>query len=109
MPRKGRQEGVESHGLVPVLPEEIQDAAIRCRYGGSALPFEPVLRTEGLARGIQVVRSGCRYALGVVAEAYPVWLVPSPDTPIERFSGGPAGREADLDQFSGLEHTSRGP
>ena len=45
----------------------------------------------------------------MVEEAYALWDLLSPDTPIERFSGDEEGLQASMDQFDELERISRGP
>ena len=81
----------------PYCAEEIQGAAIRCRYCGFALPLEFVLGAEALPTDIEVVQSGRRYVVGVVDEAYALWDLLSPETPIDRFSGDERGLQAALE------------
>ena len=93
----------------PYCAEEIQDAAIRCRYCRSALPLSGALRADGLAADIEVIQTGRRYVVGVLDEAYALWDVLSPESPLERFSGDQTGLEAALDRFHELDRLARGP
>jgi hypothetical protein len=103
------REGKGSNEKVPIL---------RRRDPGRGYPL-PVLRFDSsptvrtsikdLPAEIEVVRTGNRYVVGVHDEAYALWDLSSPESPIERFSGDEAGLDAALIEFDDLERMVRGP
>jgi len=92
----------------PYCAEEIQDAAIRCRYCGSMLPISGGPGPDLLGEDVEVVESGRRYAVGVVDERYAVWDLLAPGEPLERFIGDSDGLELALDRYGKLERMARG-
>jgi len=92
----------------PYCAEEIQDAAIRCRYCDSMLPISGGPGPDLLGKDVEVVESGRRYAVGVVDERYAVWDLLAPGEPLERFTGDSEGLHLALDRYAKLERMARG-
>lgn len=92
----------------PYCAEEIQEAAIRCRYCGSMLPISGGPGPDLLGEDVEVVEKGLRYAVGVVDERYAVWDLLAPAEPLQRFTGDSEGLHLALDRFGMLERMARG-
>ncbi len=93
----------------PYCAEEIQDAAIKCRWCLSLIPsvtpLVSFLPNEDVA---DVVQSGRRFAIGVQDEGYVLWDLLTPEEPVERYSGDEGGLEEALARYRDLERAARG-